>query len=74
MILSLEEYGYDGDCSSSRRVIPRWSEDGSGKGFARKARIYAVLGLPEKLFYNTTIPTVILILRKTGESKQGHRL
>lgn len=33
-----------------------------------KGAIYAVLGLPEKLFYNTTIPTVILILKKNREN------
>ena len=32
-----------------------------------KGAIYAVIGLPEKLFYNTGIPTVIIILKKNRE-------
>lgn len=33
-----------------------------------KGAIYAVIGLPEKLFYNTGIPTVIIILKKNREN------
>lgn len=33
-----------------------------------KGAIYAVIGLPEKLFYNTGIPTIIMVLKKQREN------
>lgn len=38
----------------------------SGRSYARRA-IYAVIGLPSNLFYSTSIPTIIVVLKKKRE-------
>lgn len=47
---------------------------GAAEGKIRKkllenGSIYAVIGLPANLFYNTSIPTVILVLKKNKENR-----
>jgi len=44
------------------------SEGGIRKSLCEKGAIYAVIGLPGKLFYNTSIPTAIVILKKSREN------
>lgn len=52
---------------------------GAKEGFLRKklleaGSIYAVIGLPANLFYNTSIPTTVIILKKTRPGNPDERI
>ena len=38
---------------------------------AKNGQIDAIIGLPANLFYSTGIPTVVLVLKKNKENKDG---
>lgn len=50
-------------------VLFRGSSEGTiRQTLCKKGNIYAVIGLPSNLFYNTSIPTCIIILKKEREN------
>jgi len=52
-------------------VLFRGSAEGAiRKTLIEKAAIYAVIGLPPNIFYGTSIPTVVLILKKGREDNE----
>ena len=51
-------------------VLFRGSSEGAiRKTLLEKGSIYAVIGLPPNIFYGTSIPTVVLILKKSREGR-----
>lgn len=50
-------------------VLFRGAAEGKSEKITAFGNIYAVIGLPANLFYNTSIPTCIIVLKKHRDGR-----
>ena len=68
--ISFEKQWYNGNRTSAWCFIQRCGRrKNKRKNSLRSGNIYAVIGLPANLFYNTSIPTCIIVLKKHREGR-----
>lgn len=68
-IVSSEKQWDNGNCASAWRPFQRSSRGKIREKLLRSGNIYAVIGLPANLFYNTSIPTCIIVLKKHRDGR-----